>query len=83
MKGYQQKRLEFVKSHAKERYIEPSLIARLPARLGDKDQAFEWLGKACEARDGLLLTVKADPAFDNLRSDPRYADLLHRMGLPP
>jgi hypothetical protein len=54
----------------------------MPARLGDKDQAFEWLEKAYEARDEFIRLVRVDPTFDNLHSDPRYADLLRRMGLP-
>jgi Tfp pilus assembly protein PilF len=83
MRGYRQKRLELLKHHAKQRYIWPWVIARMPARLGDKDQAFEWLEKAYEARDEWVRFVRVDPAFDNLRSDPRYADLLRRMGLPP
>jgi tetratricopeptide (TPR) repeat protein len=49
--------------------------------LGDKDAAFANLNKAFSDRTGLLF-IKVDPAFDNLRSDPRFADLLHRNGLP-
>jgi hypothetical protein len=54
----------------------------LYARLGEKDQAFEWLEKAyAEHADGLV-HLKEELAFDSLRSDPRYADLLRRVGLP-
>jgi len=49
--------------------------------LGDKNQAFEWLDKAYQTRSNLGF-LKVDPIFDPIRSDPRYADLLHRMGLP-
>lgn len=57
-------------------------IAELYARLGEKDQAFEWLEKAYAQRaDGVLRLIE-DLGFDNLRSDPRYADLLKRIGLP-
>ena len=82
-RGYWQKRLEIAKNRAKQRYIPPSIIAALCARLGDKDQAFEWLERAYEDRDEFLRFVKVNPAYDNLRSDPRYADLARRMGLPP
>ncbi len=82
MRGYWQKYLEILKDHAKQRYVPPSFIAGMPARLGDKDQAFEWLEKAYEARDEFIRLVRVDPTFDNLHSDPRYADLLRRMGLP-
>ena len=49
--------------------------------LGDKDAAFAALEKAFPGRTELLL-IKVDPRLDNLRSDPRYADLLRRIGLP-
>jgi hypothetical protein len=50
------------------------------AALGDKDQAFAWLQKGYDERfnPGVLLR----PGFDPLRSDPRFLDLLHRIGLP-
>jgi eukaryotic-like serine/threonine-protein kinase len=51
------------------------------AILGDKNAAFAALEKALAGRVELLL-VKVDPRLDSLRSDPRYADLLRRMGLP-
>jgi hypothetical protein len=75
--------VEILKNHAKQRYIPPYFVAFLYARLGDKDQAFEWLEKGYEDRGPFLSALRVDPAFDNLRSDPRYADLLRRVGLPP
>jgi hypothetical protein len=51
------------------------------AMLGDKNAAFAALEKAFSNRAGLLF-VKVEPQFDNLRSDPRYAGLLGRIGLP-
>jgi len=50
--------------------------------LGEKDRAFSWLEKAYAAKSGFLPYIKPNPFFDSLRSDPRYADLLKRMGLP-
>jgi hypothetical protein len=47
--------------------------------LGETDQAFSWLQKAYEERDASLAWVKVAPESDALRSDPRFADLLHRM----
>jgi TolB-like protein/tetratricopeptide (TPR) repeat protein/predicted Ser/Thr protein kinase len=52
------------------------------AMLGDKDAAFAALEKMFAARRQMF-SIKADPGLENLRSDPRYADLLRRMGLPP
>jgi hypothetical protein len=50
---------------------------------GDLDQAFAWLEKDYQARSGLLDFLITDPLFDSIRGDPRYADLLRRMGLKP
>jgi hypothetical protein len=51
--------------------------------LGDKDRAFEWLQKGFEQRTRLIYRLKSRPMFDSLRSDPRYAELLRKMGLKP
>ena len=64
---------------AKDYY--PATVAEGYTLLGDKDQAFAWLDKAYEARLGLNF-IKVAPLWDNLRSDPRFTDLLRRMGLP-
>jgi serine/threonine protein kinase/tetratricopeptide (TPR) repeat protein len=58
-------------------------IARIHAALDDKDRAFEWLQKACDERDSYAIWVKVDPTLDNLRSDPRFAQVLRDMRLPP
>jgi len=68
---------------AKRIYIDPAWHAGQYARLGEKDQAFAWLEKAYAEKSGYLHYLKVDPRFDSLRSDPRYADFLKRMGLPP
>jgi TolB-like protein/Tfp pilus assembly protein PilF/predicted Ser/Thr protein kinase len=59
----------------------PFLVAISYAELGDKEQSFRWLEKCYMDRTGLLF-LKVNPRLDNLRSDPRYADLLRRIGLP-
>jgi hypothetical protein len=51
------------------------------AGLGDLDRAFEWLEKAYEERSGWLVALKSDLCFGVLRSDPRYQDLSHRVGI--
>ena len=51
--------------------------------MDDKDQAFAWLEKAYAAHSTSLTALKVDPTYDPLRSDPRFQDLLHRMGLQP
>jgi hypothetical protein len=48
---------------------------------GDKERAFALLEKAYQQHDPSLANLKVDPGFDSLRSDPRYVDLLKRVGL--
>jgi len=55
-------------------------IALIYCGLGDKERAFESLGKACEEKDDMM-DFKVDPAWDSLRSDPRYKSLIKRMNL--
>ncbi|HSZ00153.1 MAG TPA: protein kinase [Terriglobales bacterium] len=62
--------------------VSPFYIAEVYSTLGEQNQAFEWLEKAYQQRDDELVWILIDPSLDNIRSDPRYADLLRRMGLP-
>ena len=82
---YWQWRLDYSTERAKrgESVVSPTTLARLYAQLGEKDQAFEWLEKAYEERDGDLLFINNRPDFDPLRDDPRFHDLLRRMNLEP
>jgi hypothetical protein len=63
-------------------YVSPYQIALAYADLGDKDHAFEWLNTAYQEHDSSMIAVRTDPEFDSLRSDPRYTELVRRMGLP-
>jgi eukaryotic-like serine/threonine-protein kinase len=56
--------------------------AAAAARAGQNDMAFEYLNKAYNDGDNELLFVIRDPALDSMRSDPRYKELMHKMGLP-
>src|SRR5262249_2188492 len=67
---------------ASRAYVDPALIASDHALIGEKDIAFAWLEKAYAERSVRITYLKVSPAFHSLRSDPRYADLLRRMGLP-
>jgi eukaryotic-like serine/threonine-protein kinase len=67
---------------AKTNYLAPYFIAELYADLGDKDHAFEWLNIAYQEHCPWLVTLPVEFTFDSLRSDPRYAELVHKIGLP-
>lgn len=82
MRGYRQKYNELLKERSKQSHVSPIFIAMNYALLVEKDRAFEWLEKAYEERSGWLLELKVDPVWDSLRSDPRFADLVRRIGLP-
>lgn len=58
-------------------------IAGAYAMVGDQQNAFQWLDRAYEKREGQILTLlKIDPLFNSMRSDPRYEALLRKLGLP-
>jgi hypothetical protein len=63
------------------RYLSPFHIAVAYAGLGDKDAAFRWLERAYAEHASFMDGIKVTPAFDGLRSDPRFVALLARMHL--
>jgi TolB-like protein/lipoprotein NlpI len=67
---------------SRERYVQPYYIARVYASAGDRERTFAWLEKAYADRSIDLVELKIEPAFDYLRSDPRFTTLLHRVGWP-
>ena len=73
--------LEQLKEFARQRYVSAYSFALVYAALGGKDQAFQWLEKSYQDRAFDLAFLKVDPLLDNLRSDPRFADLVRRVGL--
>ncbi len=66
---------------SQERYVSPFDIALVHLGLCDKNAAFEWLEKAYNQRVTRMRSLR-DPFFDVLRSDPRFIDLMGRVGLP-
>jgi tetratricopeptide (TPR) repeat protein len=72
-----------LKELSKRTYVSPYFMGSIYIALGGKDQALEWLQKAYEERDPWMGYLKVEPAFDPLRSDPRFQDLLRRMNFPP
>jgi len=73
--------LDRINDIAKERYVSPYSLARVHIGLGQLDEAFECLEKTFQERHGILTYIKVEPIFDRLRDDPRYAELLRKMGL--
>ncbi len=70
-----------LKRMASERYVADYSIALVYAGLGERDQAFELLEKSYRDHTVDMLTLYYDPLMDNLRSNPRFANLLRRVGL--
>ncbi len=66
---------------AKRRYVPPVYVARVHAAMGENAQALALLNRAFQERSDQLTGLRVDPAFDRLRADPRFADLLRRVGL--
>jgi tetratricopeptide (TPR) repeat protein len=66
---------------AKTQYVMSYHVALIYAALGDKDKAFAELEKAYEEHDYLLPRIKVEPFLDPLRDDPRFSDLVRRLGL--
>jgi TolB-like protein/Tfp pilus assembly protein PilF len=76
-----QKIIDQLNERATREYIDPGLITYVYIGLGDKDQAFAWMEKAYQERSGIIGWLQIEPHFDPLRSDPRFTELLRRMGL--
>ena len=74
--------LQRLEADSKSRYISSLEISLIFASLHESDRAFESLQRAYENHDYNLFRLRAEPAFDRLRSDPRFADLVGRIGLP-
>jgi serine/threonine-protein kinase len=81
-KNEAQKVLGELEQMSKRIYVSPYYMARVYAGLGEKEQCFRWLEKALDEHSDSLVSLKVDPTFASLRSDPRFHDLLRRIGLP-
>jgi len=83
--GYQaamKRCVELQEEESKRFYVDPVLIAGNYALIGEKGKAFNLLEKGYQEKSAFMAYIRVFPSFDSLRSDPRYADLLRRMGLP-
>ncbi len=78
--GFLRKHIEVLQEESKRGYVSPYFIAIDYGLLGDKERVFEWLEKAYKERSSWLVEMRVDPLWDFVRSDPRYTDLLRRIG---
>ncbi len=67
---------------AKQKYVAPYFFAGIHVGLGENDRAMECLEKSYEEHSHWLIYLHMDPGMDDLRSNPRFQDLLRRVGLP-
>jgi serine/threonine-protein kinase len=65
-----------------QRYVAARSIAEVHLGLGEVDEAFVWLERGFQQRNGWLIHMRDNPRYDRLRSDPRYLDLVRRMNFP-
>jgi TolB-like protein/Flp pilus assembly protein TadD len=79
-KGVLESWLEGLKELSKRGYVPAYTLAQGYAQLGDRQQAIQWLQRAHEERDSRLVFLKVDPVFDPMRSEPKFRELMHRLG---
>lgn len=92
-KGYWRKSLDLCEQERQPRkfaspsgfghcdYMQHVDAAAIQIRLADYDAAFAYLEQACKNRNAYILYINADPVWEPIRSDPRFRDLVRRMGL--
>src|SRR5262249_17174171 len=80
--GVLQSWLAGLKEVSKQRYVSPYSIAQIHARLQEREQALLWLEQALKERDCQLSYVRVDPLFDDIRSSPRFQQVVLRLGMP-
>src|SRR5262249_54290721 len=74
--------IEMMKKMKETRYVGSYGFASLYADLGDRSNAFKWLEKAFQERERVMVVLNVHPLFDPIRNDPRFLDLVRRVGLP-
>ena len=80
MRADMQRTLDELRAQADARYVSPYNVARVFAAAREIDPAFAWLERAVTERNPDLIELTAEPVFDPLRPDPRFADLRRRVG---
>jgi tetratricopeptide (TPR) repeat protein len=77
------KALDSLLQLSRKQYVPAISIAEVYAGLGDKARALEWLEQAYEERSRIFFVLKVDPTWDSLREEPKFQDLVRRIGLNP
>jgi tetratricopeptide (TPR) repeat protein len=72
--------IEQFKQSAKQNYVDPIYVAVIYSGLQDAEQSLAWLEKAYSERSPALIYLKFDPRYNWLRANPRFQDLLRRIG---
>jgi serine/threonine protein kinase/Tfp pilus assembly protein PilF len=81
MKPESQEVLRQLRARSAQTYVSPVFLARVSLALGDREQALAQLNAAYRGRDDYLVWLNVERAFDPLRSDPRFRELVHHVGL--
>ena len=81
-KGYLQKTLDQILALPPSRQFPPFVIATYYARVGKKEETLSWLERAYEERDFRLRHVSVMFEFDGMRSNPRFVEIVRKVGLP-
>jgi DNA-binding winged helix-turn-helix (wHTH) protein/TolB-like protein/Flp pilus assembly protein TadD len=79
--GEAREALEKLKELSKSTYVSPTSIALIYLALGEKDEEFAWLNRGFEDQAEFMLWLPVDPIFDGERKDPRFKDLVRRVGV--
>ena len=72
--------LEELLKRSTEHYVSPGNIALIYNGLGQREETLAWLERGYERRDPKMVFLKVEPKWNNLRGDPRFQDLLRRVG---
>jgi tetratricopeptide (TPR) repeat protein len=76
-------KVDVLKRKAGKQYVSPMDFADTYAQLGRKEETIRYLEKSYQEREPHVVYLQSDPSFDFLHSDPRYRDIVNKMGLPP
>jgi tetratricopeptide (TPR) repeat protein len=74
--------LDYYLELSRTEFVWPAIFVFIYAGMGETDKAIEWLEKTYEQREAWLDVIQVEPMYDNLRSDPRFQELVDRMNFP-